>query len=128
MSFLDEIGGFTPTPDILVKQYDYSTAYVWGVVWRYCQMEDGKCKAAHDTIAERAGMSRRSLIEKLDRLIEDGYIEDLTPALVNKPHTYCTKKGEDKIKSTMQNLHSKPVESANFAQQKPSTMQELHSH
>lgn len=105
-SFLDNAGGFTPVPDKLVREYDFTTAYVWGKVWRYCQMQSGACTASHETIAKRAGMSRRTLIEKLNILIQDGYIEDLTPNLKNKPHTYCTKKGEAKITSTMQISHT----------------------
>ena len=132
-SFLDKAGGYTPVPDKLVRDYGFEVAYVWGKVWRYCQMANGSCTASHETIANRAGMSRRTLIEKLNVLIRDGYIEDLTPGLKNKPHTYCTRIGEDKITSTMQIshtdidmriLHSEDVE---FAQPEPSTMQNLHS-
>lgn len=149
-SFLDNAGGWTPVPDALVRKYGFETAYVWGKVWRYCQMDKGKCTASHETIAQRAGMSRRTLIDKLNILIKDGYIEDLTPDLKNKPHTYCTKIGEEKIASTMQishtekdisteepnkieaseslvsmrNLHN---DNAENAQSTPSTMQNLHS-
>lgn len=105
-SFLDNAGGYTPVPDKLVREYDFTTAYAWGKVWRYCRMANGTCTASHETIAKRAGMSRRSLIEKLNVLIEAGYIEDLTPNLKNKPHTYCTKKGEEKILSAMQISHT----------------------
>jgi hypothetical protein len=141
--FLDNAGGFTPVPDELLKRYApaFEPAYVWGVVWRYCQMENGSCTASHDTIAARAKMSRRTIIKYLDKLIEDGYVEDLTPGLRNKPHTYCTKKGEALITTMqishteqatiqqdndvgMRNLHS---DSANNAQQQVSTMQDLHT-
>jgi hypothetical protein len=93
-------------------------------------------------------MSRRTVIKYLDRLIEDGYVEDLTPGVKNKPHTYSVKCGEDKILAEVQcgmqishtesdiipqgvmqdkdvgmrNLHS---ESAEIAQPNGATMQEL---
>lgn len=131
-SFLENAGGYTPVPDKLVREYDYTTAYVWGKVWRYCQMQSGTCTASHETIANRAGMSRRTLIEKLNILIKDGYIEDLTPELKNKPHTYCTKIGEAKITSAMQNLHTEnndPVENPQDSSPSQShfSMRNLHS-
>lgn len=141
-SFLDSAGGFTPVPDKLVREYGFEVAYVWGKVWRYCQMANGACTASHETIAKRAGMSRRTLIEKLNVLIRDGYIEDLTPDLKNKPHTYCTTKGEGKITSTMQISHTDITtpasdtdvdmrilhsDDANNAHPNPSTMQNLHT-
>lgn len=89
-------------------------------------MELGVCKASHDTIAERAGMSRRSVIDLIKILIKAGYIEDLTPEVRNEPHKLCTKKG-------MQNLHTKehnikeeePERYAEFAHQNGEGMQDL---
>lgn len=87
--FISTISGVTPTPDVLVNEYGFVTALVWGRVWRYCQMHDGVCRAAIDTIAEGLGMSGRTIIRHLDALCKDGYLFDMTPDLRHKPHIYA---------------------------------------
>lgn len=87
--FISTISGVTPAPDTLVNQYGYVTALVWGRVWRHCQMYDGVCRAAIDTIATSLGMSGRTIIRHLDDLCRDGYLLDMTPDLRNKPHIYA---------------------------------------
>ena len=125
--FLSNVGGFTPVIEALVNEFNFKTAYIWGIVWRYCQMEHGICNAKHETIAERAGMSHRSAVDHIHRLIEAGYIEDLTPDVKHAPHVYCTKKGREKILG-MQNLHTSDEDKyAKSAYQKPEGMQNLHS-
>lgn len=96
---------FVPVSRPLVEELGYQAAYVFGVIWQYCQMKDKVCKASHDKIAERAGMSRRSVIDYIEKLTKVGYIEDLTPDVRNAPHQLCTKKG-------VQILHSKEQELA----------------
>jgi hypothetical protein len=91
---------FVPVSRPLVDELGYQAAYIFGIVWNYCQMESGICNASHDTIANRAGMSRRSVIDYIEKLIEAGYIEDLTPDTRNAPHHLSTKKG-------VQILHTK---------------------
>ena len=87
--FISTISGVTPAPDVLVNQYGYVTALVWGRVWRHCQMYDGVCRAAIDTIATSLGMSGRTIIRHLDDLCRDGYLFYMTPDLRNKPHLYA---------------------------------------
>lgn len=123
---------FVPVSRPLVEELGYQAAYIFGIIWNYCQMESGICNASHDTIAGRAGMSRRSVIDYIGDLIKAGYIEDLTPDVRNAPHQLSTKKG-------VQILHSKertakeerPIEEPkrceNPAQQNGAGMQELHS-
>jgi hypothetical protein len=123
---------FVPVSRPLVEELGYQAAYIFGIVWNYCQMESGICNASHDTIAGRAGMSRRSAITHLDELIKAGYIEDLTPDVRNAPHHLSTKIG-------VQKLHSKeritkeerpaqePERCENPAHQNGVGMQNLHS-
>lgn len=81
--------GFTPAPDILIKEYGYMTALVWGRVWRYCQMSDGICRASIDTIAKELGMADNTIVRHLEPLCRDGYLDDTTPDLRNRPHIYA---------------------------------------
>lgn len=134
---------FVPVSRALVEELGYQVAYVFGIVWNYCQMENKICNASHDTIANRAGMSRRSVITHIDKLIEAGYIEDLTPDVRNAPHHLCTKKGmqnlhteEHTIKEEVvegepeidkETVYQEPVESAEVAHQNGTGMQELPS-
>jgi DNA-binding Lrp family transcriptional regulator len=104
--FLEHCGGWTPAPDILTRNYGFETAYTWGRIRRLCQLGGGTFTASHEAIGDRIGMSRRALIEILKRLISDGYVEDLTPGVRNRAHTYSVKKGEAKILSGMQISHT----------------------
>ena len=88
-SFLSEVKGFTPVIDVLVAEVGLITANVYGVVWRYCQMETGVCTASLETIAHRIGSSRKTAERHIKRLVKQGYLADLTPNLKHKPHTYA---------------------------------------
>lgn len=87
-TFLAEIKGFTPVIDVVVKDAGLIEAAVYGVVWRYCQMNDGVCNASIETLAEHTGLSTRTIMRHLERLEETGYIQDTTPDLRNRPHVY----------------------------------------
>lgn len=82
------VSKFTPCPDVLVEKYSHTTAMVWGKVWRYCQMEEGVCRAAIKRLAEELNLSDVTLQKHIDLLEAGGYIKDKTPDLRNKPHTY----------------------------------------
>jgi len=88
-NFLSQVKGFTPVIDALVDELDLMTAIVYGVAWRYCQMEDGVCRASLETIASRVGISRKTVERHMKALCEAGYLKDLTPEVRNKPHTYA---------------------------------------
>ena len=87
-SFLTTCGGFTPLVDSLVEVRGRTFATVWGVLWRYSQMEDGVCKASVESIAARAGVSEKTVRRALSDMVETGYIMDLTPDRRNRPHVY----------------------------------------
>lgn len=86
---LSKVKGFTPVMDVVVKATNsYMAALVFGRIWRYCQMEDGVCRASLKTIAKGINMSRTSIMNYAKLLVEQGFLEDLTPELRNKPHIY----------------------------------------
>ena len=87
--FLTEVRGFTPVIDIAVQDVGLVTAAVYGVMWRYCQMEDGVCRAALSTIADRIGVDRRTVIRHIATLVDAGYIVDTTPDATHVPHIYA---------------------------------------
>lgn len=131
--FLEDCGGWTPAPDVLTrnKNYGFEGAYLWGRIRRLCQIGKGSYTISHEELGKRIGMSRRTVIKYLDRLIEDGYVEDLTPGVRNKAHAYSVKKGEDKILSGMQISHTEsdlPIETPNpDALESDVGMRNLHS-
>lgn len=86
---IQEVSGFTPMFDAVVSQYkDETRAAVHGAMWRFCQMEDGVCKAALGTIAEMIGVDIATVKRHAEALCTDGYFKDLTPDLRNRPHVY----------------------------------------
>lgn len=82
------ISQFTPCPDVLVQKYSHTTAMIWGKVWRYCQMKDESCSAAIKRLADELNLSEDTIGKHIKLLESGGYIEDLTPDLKNRPHTY----------------------------------------
>ena len=85
-----KLSGFTPLMDIIIRDLDLESAAVWGRVWRYEQGDYGVCQASHDTLAGELGLHTRTVIRRLQVLVEHGYLKDHTPDLRNRPHTYST--------------------------------------
>lgn len=81
------ISGFTPLFDDVVSDVGLSDAAVFGKIWRYCQMKDHVCTASQERMAEELGISRRTIMRSIAKLIEHGYIEDRTPNLIGGTHT-----------------------------------------
>ncbi len=79
---------FTPILDIVAAQLGLVTAAVYGVVHRHCQMRDGICRASIRRMAQLVGVDRATILRHLRKLVEAGYLEDLTPDQRNKPHIY----------------------------------------
>ena len=88
-TILTELDGFTPVIDCLVKEYGLVTAAVFGRIWRYCQMETGVCQASLDTMAEYIGLDKATIMRHAKKLVDAGYLKDLSPDLRNHPHTYA---------------------------------------
>lgn len=87
-TILAQVDGWTPVIDAVVQDVGATTALVFGKAWRYCQMADGVCKASQDRIADELGLSRATINTHLSKLVEHGYLEDLTPDLLGLPHQY----------------------------------------
>jgi len=86
---VQEISGFYPLFEALLEKYrDEITPAVFGVVWRFCQMEDGVCKASLRTIAAILNVDDVTVMRRLKVLCEDEYLIDTTPDLKNRPHVY----------------------------------------
>ena len=88
-TFLSRVQGFTPLIDVLAEELGLVTAAVYGVVWRYCQGPRGVCQASMERIAAHLNLDRRTVQRQIRRLVDEGYLDDLTPGLRNRPHTYA---------------------------------------
>lgn len=88
-AYVTETRGYTPVIDVLVEELGTITALVYGAIWRYCQMEDGVCRASLETVGKRAGIDAKTVLRHVRVLCEHGYLEDRTPGLRGKPHTYA---------------------------------------
>lgn len=87
---IQEISGFVPVFDMLLKKYqDPLTALVFGRRWQYCRMSDGVCRASLETIADDLSISKATVMRHTEKLVEDGFLIDLTPEIRNAPHIYA---------------------------------------
>jgi hypothetical protein len=87
-TILTETDGFTPLIDSIVDAFGITGAAIFGMVWRYCQMKDGVCKANQETIADRLCLKRETVNRYLAKFVTAGFLQDLTPLLRNRPHIY----------------------------------------
>jgi len=85
---LAQVDGWTPVIDAVVLDVGATAALVFGKAWRYCQMSDNVCKASQDRLADELGLSRATINAHLSKLVEAGYLEDMTPELAGLPHQY----------------------------------------
>lgn len=88
-TILADVSGFTPIIDSMAREHGLIYAAVFGRMWRFCQMEDGVCKASLDTIAAGLHVDKATISRYAERLVADGYLRDLTPSLRNSPHVYA---------------------------------------
>jgi hypothetical protein len=87
---LQEVSGFYPLFEVLLKRYnDLITPAVFGVAWRFCQMQDGVCRASLRKLAGILNISEATVMRRLEDLCNDGYLIDTTPDLKNSPHVYA---------------------------------------
>ncbi len=80
--------GFSPVFDRIAERYGLVTAAVYGAAWRHCQMRDRVCRASSHRIATLLGMTHVTVQRHLRLLVGEGYLEDTTPGLRNRPHVY----------------------------------------
>jgi DnaD/phage-associated family protein len=88
-TILAKVDGFTPLIDGLVAEHGIVRAAVFGKVWRYCQMEDGVCRASQERMADELGLTRATVNKHIEALCADGYLIDKTPTLAGAPHVYA---------------------------------------
>src|SRR3990167_6723420 len=87
-TILANVDGFTPVIDDLAREQGLIRAAVFGRMWRYCQMEDGVCRASLETIASDLGIDKATVLRHAQELVINHYLEDTTPDLRNRPHIY----------------------------------------
>lgn len=81
---------FTPLFNTVVSQVGLTVAAVYGLIWRYSQMDEGVCCISADRMASLLAIDRRTVIRSI-QVLKSGpepYISDLTPTLLNRPHRY----------------------------------------
>jgi len=71
--------GFTPLVDSLVQDIGLTAASIYGVIWRYCQMNSRTCYASQKTIGDRLCLSRSAINRNIKTLESSGYIRCLNP-------------------------------------------------
>lgn len=87
---VQEVSGFVPVFEAILEKYDdHITALVFGRRWQYCRMKDGVCTASLDRIAKDLKISSATVMRHTEKLVEGGYLIDLTPDLRNVPHSYA---------------------------------------
>jgi DNA-binding Lrp family transcriptional regulator len=87
-TILANVDGFTPVIDTLVAEVGLMPAVVFGRMWRFCQGDRNECFASLSKISEDIGVDPATVMRHAKLLVENGYLEDVTPNLRNKPHTY----------------------------------------
>lgn len=87
-TILNQVDGFTPVIDGIVQRLGITPALVFGRMWRYCQMKDGVCSASQSKVADELGLARSTVNEAIADLVRDGFLEDMTPDLIGRPHVY----------------------------------------
>lgn len=87
-TILSDVDGFTPLIDNITRTHGLTTSAVFGRMWRFCQGEHGVCHASLERIGEDLGIDKATVQRHAVKLCELGYLEDTTPGLRNKPHTY----------------------------------------
>jgi len=86
---IQEMSGFTPIFDVVADALGNVTASVHGLAWRFCQMEDGVCKASLSTMGKLLNLDESTISRHMKMLVESGYFIDLTPDVRNRPHVYA---------------------------------------
>lgn len=70
---MNEIKGFTPVSDLLVREHDLLTAVVYGKIWRYYDAY-GNCSASIQRMAEELSVSEQTIRRRIQTLEDGDYI------------------------------------------------------
>lgn len=80
--------GFIPVIEGLVSEMgNLHPAYIYGYMWLNKDL-DSHFTEALENLPDRLGISRTTIKKHVKWLCETGYLEDLTPDLINEAHTY----------------------------------------
>lgn len=79
---------FTILFDDVVAEVGLAAGAVYGVIWRYCQRRDKECYASQETLASHLHISRQTLNKHLGKLVEAGFVKDVTPDRKGQTRTY----------------------------------------
>lgn len=76
-------------------------AQVFGAIFRFCEMRENICRASKETLSQLTGYNRKTIRENINKLIDGGWIIDLTPDERYKPHKYTiTESARDFIETS----------------------------
>jgi len=81
---------FTPIFHSVLSQHGLIVAAVYGLIWRYTQMNGNVCSVSMTRIGDLLGLDRRTILRSII-ILKSGpkpFIKDTTPALFNRPHRY----------------------------------------
>jgi len=97
-------------------------------MWRYCQGEQRVCSASLETIGNNLRLDRATVMRHISRLVEIGYLEDLTPGRRNRPHVYCDtgKAGAESSKLTVAERNTGVAESNTTVAERNTGVAESH--
>ena len=127
---IQEVSGFYPVFEALIDNYKNPiTPVVFGIVWRYCLMEDQVCRASLETIGKKIGLDRATVMRHIKILCDDGYLRDLTPDLRNKPHVYVDCKLviiKSKFEATVAQSHTTVAQNNTGVAQSHTTVAQSH--
>ncbi len=63
--------------DELVSEFGLVGAAVYGVVWRYCQMRDGACRASYETLGAEIGVEKSTVRRHVRKLRDAQYLAQI---------------------------------------------------
>lgn len=84
---------FNPCPDEITEKFGLITSAVFGAIWRFSKMKDGVCWASQQKIAERCGITDRTVRTHIKILLENNYI--MEQKIPGRASEYTPKPGWD---------------------------------
>ncbi|MDR3577046.1 MAG: helix-turn-helix domain-containing protein [Anaerolineaceae bacterium] len=119
---------WTPIYDEIVQKHGIITAAVFGIIWRYSQMRDQVCRASINSLADKLGVNRLTVIRHINLLLAEGLIQDRSPRYRNRPHVYVVTPlgsnlisgGINRADSAVEDIDDEEQESDDFSEPDPS--------
>lgn len=105
----NNIKNFTPIMDNVASDLGLIPAAVYGVVWRFCQMNDGVCQASLQTMGDKLGANKATVMRHIKALCKAGWITDLDKGARNYNHRYIANEYK-----TLQSATNEDIENNQF--------------